>query len=1596
MSNPTDYNYSNIENPYNDFLERTSDSDGLDSSVAGNVGSSSDAGGQNNPQEEKIIGSSLDNLWIKSWIKSVNYKPKTIGFYIDGLKGYIECMDLYVKGTITGSSLDIPNDSTVNSFHVDVSGNAWWGSILIGDAVAKVLNTGAGIFSNITITGGSVGGAPVANIGYIGTTTADAVPSSLSCSSTTAVVASDGSVSSSVVLTWTALSTNTFDHYQIRFKKAANTYYTYIDSKTNTITIEGLVPNTSYNFGIASVNKYGSASAFSSDISQTTATSTTAPATVSTGSATAVIQAILVKWTHNTESDLASYNIYRHTANDSGAATLIGNCRTNYFIDGNLTGDTPYYFWIKAINTSGLLSASFSTEVHATPRNVGASDITNAVITNSKIDVANFMSVPSDENLVGYWSMDDGAGAIVKDTSQNANNGTINGNPVWVDGISGKCLNFDGTGDYISAALGFTAGQNVISSSCWIFVSSLPSVSKGVVNADNYRYSCSLQATGVIRYGAWTSYTNEAADSTGTITTGQWNHVVVVNDFANHLSSCYINGVFSGSSTLQGNSLEITAFTIGRKDTGGTTNFIGLIDEVRIYNVALTEKEVQALFLYINPNAKNVITAQRIAANSITAAEILAGTITATQIDVDTITSLDNLVIGSPQVLIDGATTFLNTWLSYKGTYASGTTYKKGDQVLYLTNYWNYINTTPGSGHTPADDAYWDPASGNLQITTIDGGTITANTITTTNLNFTPVQSTDVIAKINASAEGITIDADNLTINSTCTFAAGYNPTSKVTTFAQDAIPTSVTTGDIWIDTNDDNKTYRAASAGADEIKAGEWILLETTKVKTFAQDAIPTSLNAGDIWIDTNDNNKMYRATNAGDDEIKAGEWVAVPDNNKLNAVGGAYDSAASGARVRIFPDANTGIQVIDDGAADVFKVIVGGTDVGDVIIGNYAGGQGIKYDKSAATTTFQGIVSIGSGNAIFKADSNGIYLGNATFASAPFSVDMVGALKATSATITGAITAGAGSSLPATYLSGNVDLDNTNISAQGWTNICVFSAIDYRIVAWADGVITTAAGTAYNITGANTGNMNASTSYYIYLDIAVSTTLLQVTATAATAIGSGKILVATAYANPDTTSKAQYQVFGGVGGVRLFVDNISANSASTNEFISNSAQIANLVVTDAKINTMSANKIIAGTGIINSLSVLSTLTMGSAGVDGYIQSHGWDGVENGFQIKGGATPSITIIGGTIKTASSGKRLELSSSTIQGYNASNNGTLTLGGNSAQIYSYADGALPAAIFFANGTPTADIVQISGAGSSGMALSIIGNGNTNNNLVSIEASTGAKNLLYLANQATTGYSLARFYQYDLDKTGILVSNHNADINNKGIVQISDYTNGLACLELNSSYGNAHIMFTGGVAFLGLPTSVLDSYSESNRSSDIYLSSTEKLAVSQSFTAGATLNIGKIKLYLKKIGSPTGNITVKIFAHSGTYGTNSVPTGAALATSDVVSISSLTTSYQLIDFFFNGVNQISLTNTTQYVLVVYYSGGDISNDLYLGTDSSTPSHGGNWATSTDGTTFSADSNRDVCFYVYGLAIPDGAMWYDGTHLYFQKGAATITIT
>jgi len=70
---------------------------------------------------------------------------------------------------------------------------------------------------------------------------------------------------------------------------------------------------------------------------------------------------------------------------------------------------------------------------------------------------------------------------------------------------------------------------------------------------------------------------------------------------------------------------------------------------------------------------------------------------------------------------------------------------------------------------------------------------------------------------------------------------------------------------------------------------------------------------------------------------------------------------SAASGARIEMFPHTNVGLRIYDAADDEVFVAYVGGAGdpgTGDVIIGDYAGDNGVKWDNSTGTFDIKGIL--------------------------------------------------------------------------------------------------------------------------------------------------------------------------------------------------------------------------------------------------------------------------------------------------------------------------------------------------------------------------------------------------------------------------------------------------------------------------------------------------------------------------------------------------------------------------------------------------------------------------------------------------------------
>jgi hypothetical protein len=133
--------------------------------------------------------------------------------------------------------------------------------------------------------------------------------------------------------------------------------------------------------------------------------------------------------------------------------------------------------------------------------------------------------------------------------------------------------------------------------------------------------------------------------------------------------------------------------------------------------------------------------------------------------------------------------------------------------------------------------------------------------------------------------------------------------------------------------------------------------------------------------------------------------------------------------------------------------------------------------------------------------------------------------------------------------------------------------------------------------------------------------------------------------------------------------------------------------------------------------------------------------------------------------------------------------------------------------------------------------------------------------------------------------------------------------------------------------------------------------------QSFTGNGS-NLMSVSWFVTAVGLPTGaNVVAEVFAHSGTYGVDGVPTGSALATSSPLDIANMPLDPQEVAFDFDGT--FNLVNGTRYFVTVRSTVPDDDDTIAVAVDNSGSDHAGNPASLSG--SWSADTN-DLCFTVF----------------------------
>jgi Concanavalin A-like lectin/glucanases superfamily/Pectate lyase superfamily protein/Fibronectin type III domain/Abnormal spindle-like microcephaly-assoc'd, ASPM-SPD-2-Hydin len=259
-----------------------------------------------------------------------------------------------------------------------------------------------------------------------------------------------------------------------------------------------------------------------------------------------------------------------------------------------------------ALNPSVTWSALFGTitpeGLYTAPSNTG-SPLTDTITATSVQDPTKSATatVTVSSGLVGWWPLDEGTGLVAHDISGQGNNGTWSGTPsspsgtYYTTGVVGPYAGyFDGSDDSVTVGTQpiyeFTGPFTL---SAWV-----NTVASGTIlsmqNGGDNGYNLGINF-GVIRFCVYANTTqNCAGGGSYPLSSPAWTYFTAVFDGSN--ISVYANGAFLASSPAPAPTASTGPLAFGVAQRGGYSDFIGSLDDIRIYNRALSANEISSLY----------------------------------------------------------------------------------------------------------------------------------------------------------------------------------------------------------------------------------------------------------------------------------------------------------------------------------------------------------------------------------------------------------------------------------------------------------------------------------------------------------------------------------------------------------------------------------------------------------------------------------------------------------------------------------------------------------------------------------------------------------------------------------------------------------------------------------------------------------------------------------------------------------------------------------------------------------------------------------------------------------------------------------------
>ena len=330
---------------------------------------------------------------------------------------------------------------------------------------------------------------------------------------------------------------------------------------------------TAYGYRVRATDAAGNLGSYTATATATTpAPDTTPPVGPASLTATAVSAGeIDLSWPAATDNvGVTGYLVERCTGAGCSSFAQVATPTATSYKDTAVSAGTAYGYRVRATDAAGNLGSYTATATATTPASTGPS------------------------GLVAAFGFDAGSGTTVADQSGAGNNGTA-ANTTWAaSGKYGKALQFNSTNSLVTvpdaASLHLTTGMTL---EAWVNPSTVNANWRDVIYKGNDNYYLEATSSNASKPDAGLIAGGTYGDAYGTaaLPANTWSFLAETYDGST--LRLYVNGTQVGSVAHTGSIATSTnPLQIGGDSIYGQ-HFVGLIDEVRVYNTALTAAQIQ-------------------------------------------------------------------------------------------------------------------------------------------------------------------------------------------------------------------------------------------------------------------------------------------------------------------------------------------------------------------------------------------------------------------------------------------------------------------------------------------------------------------------------------------------------------------------------------------------------------------------------------------------------------------------------------------------------------------------------------------------------------------------------------------------------------------------------------------------------------------------------------------------------------------------------------------------------------------------------------------------------------------------------------------